>query len=237
VPFRAQGQLLKHRLAADLREEILTGRLEPGDPIVETQLAPKLGVAQASIREAINILAAEGFIEKEHGKSARVIQLTEDDIAGVYRIRAVLEGLAARLAAEEKADTTELEETLAGMTEAIRQGNLRGVIEKDATFHLQVAGLSGNRFLERQLRQILVPLFAFTMIRATKFGVSVEAWASGVDRHRLMIQAIRSGDPVFAEQTAIYAVGEFASVANEVWARNELNSGKPDTVVDVPASL
>jgi DNA-binding GntR family transcriptional regulator len=218
VPFSAQGQLLKHRLAAALREEILAGRLQPGDAVVETQLAPRLGVAQTSIREAINILVTEGFIEKEHGKSARVIQMTEEDVADVYRVRAVLEGLAARLAAESKAETAELEATLLAMREAIGQANLRGVIEKDLTFHLQLARLSGSRVLERQLRQVLVPLFAFTLIRATKLRAPVEAWGAGSDGHRLIVQAIRSGDPVFAEQTAIYAVREFAGVASQVWA-------------------
>lgn len=238
VPFRSQGQLLKHQLAAKLREEILAGRLMPGDAVVETQLAPKLGVAQASIREAINILISEGFIEKEHGKSARVIQMTEEAVQEAYRVRAVLEGLAARLVVESGAEPSGLETALEAMNQAVGRGDLRGVIEKDLTFHLELARLSGSRLLERHLRQILVPLFAFTLIRATKLGAPVQAWGAGSDGHRLIVKAIRSGDPVFAEQTAIYAVREFAGVASVVWAHGARDAtGKECAPLWVPGQV
>ena len=65
-PAAVPRGLLKENLAVQLREEILGGRLVPGEKIIEGRWARQLGVAQVSIREALNILAAEGFVTKGH---------------------------------------------------------------------------------------------------------------------------------------------------------------------------
>src|SRR5580765_3544655 len=67
--------LLKESLAAQLREAILSGKLTPGEKIVERRWAGHLGAAQVSVREALNILITEGFVTKGHGRSARVLRL------------------------------------------------------------------------------------------------------------------------------------------------------------------
>src|SRR5438105_3148361 len=91
--------LLKHTLAERLRAEIVKGVLRPGEKIVEGIWGRTLGVSQSSIREAINILANDGFITKPLGRSARVVSLSAEDVKQIYQMRGVLEGLAARLAA------------------------------------------------------------------------------------------------------------------------------------------
>src|ERR1700724_35604 len=96
--------LIKNHLSEQLRGEILNGSLKPGDRIVEGKWAAKFGVAQASIREAINILAQAGFVTKAPGRSARVIHLSETDVAHIYHLRGAIEGLAARLAAQVRQD-------------------------------------------------------------------------------------------------------------------------------------
>src|SRR5215475_5790329 len=96
-PARA---LLKENVAERLREEILAGRIVPGEKIVEGKWAREYGVAQISVREALNILVAQGFVTKGHGRSARALKLEKEDIIHIYQVRGVLEGLAARLIAE-----------------------------------------------------------------------------------------------------------------------------------------
>src|SRR5437879_124092 len=90
---------VKGNVAEYLLDEIINGRLKPGERIVEGRWAAKLQVAQASVREALNILAGRGFVEKELGRSARVTTLTEEDVAQIYDVRAALEALAARTVA------------------------------------------------------------------------------------------------------------------------------------------
>jgi DNA-binding transcriptional MocR family regulator len=84
---RESRALLKQSLAARLRDEILQGRIAPGPKIIEGRWARHFGVAQLSIREALNILAAEGFVTKRHGRGARVLTLTETDILHIDQIR------------------------------------------------------------------------------------------------------------------------------------------------------
>ena len=95
----ATNGLIKNLLSDKLRAEILNSSLKPGERIVEGKWAAKFGVAQASIREAINILAQEGFVTKAPNRSARVIHLSEIDVSHIYYLRGSIEGLAARLAA------------------------------------------------------------------------------------------------------------------------------------------
>ena len=87
--------LLKEHCCA-FREEILVGRIAPGEKIVEAD-----GHASMESRkfdpEALNILTAEGFVTKGHGRSARVLKLADPDIIHIYQLRGALEGLAARI--------------------------------------------------------------------------------------------------------------------------------------------
>src|ERR1700741_5671051 len=104
--------LIKNNLSHKLCAEILNGSLKPGERIVEGKWAAKFGVAQASIREAINILGQAGFVTKAPGRSARVIHLSERDVAHIYQLRGAIEGLAARLAAQSPQDVTALQVTM-----------------------------------------------------------------------------------------------------------------------------
>src|SRR5258708_16787182 len=114
--------LVKTNLADRLRREIVTGSLAPGERIVEGKWAVKFGVAQGSIREAINILMQDGFITKESGRSARVINLSEGDVAHLYDLRGAIEGLAAQLAAVAQPDFRRLQAAVHNMREAALAG-------------------------------------------------------------------------------------------------------------------
>src|SRR5258708_24097819 len=115
--LRTDG-LVKNNLAEELRKEILSGSLQPGMRIVEAKWAAKFGVAQASIREAINILAQAGFVTKAPGRSACVIHLSETDVAHIYQLRGAIEGLAVRLAAQSRQDLNVLQMTMDRMRES-----------------------------------------------------------------------------------------------------------------------
>src|SRR3569833_941128 len=109
----------KDNLAALFRDEIVSGRLAPGEKIVEVRWAKKLGLSLTSVREALNILSAEGFVQKGSGRTAQVTQLTDEDVVHSYELRAVMEGYAARIVAEKKPDLAPLEQALEDMRSAI----------------------------------------------------------------------------------------------------------------------
>jgi DNA-binding GntR family transcriptional regulator len=190
--------LIKDRLAAILREEIVSGRVQPGEPIVEGHWASKLGVAHASIREALNILTGEGFVEKGSGQSAKVTKLSMDDVIQLYDVRAALEGVAARLVAEKRPDLRGLDQAVADMSAAVACQNVMAYYERDLQFHLLIARKSGNRFLMQQIRWLLAPLFAFYVMR-----VHVDhpnpSWGYSLEEHRRIVEVLRTAEPAAAQ--------------------------------------
>ena len=81
-----------------LRDAILTGKLVPGERLMENQLAEKLGVSRTPVREALRMLELENLVELVPRKGAQVLDMTEKDIVNILEIRSALEGLATSLA-------------------------------------------------------------------------------------------------------------------------------------------
>lgn len=211
--------LIKQSLAAKLREEIIEGHLAPGQRIIEGYWARKFGVAQTSVREAINLLISEGFATKASGRSARVTSYSEADIAQIYELRGALEGLAARLTTQIQPDLDPLETALKELRKATKGEDIRILIEADLNFHLRLCELSGNRFLYSQIRTLLIPLFAFVAMRVVQSHQTAEAWESDLDRHKRIIELIREGDPFAAEFAVRGAMQQFARRADAIWQR------------------
>ncbi len=103
--MRTKSRVLIHpnlssRIYELLKEDILRGKVSSGDHLSESQLALELGVSRIPVREAISRLAQEGIVEVLPRRGAFVADLSEEQIIELYDVREVLEGLAARLAAE-----------------------------------------------------------------------------------------------------------------------------------------
>jgi DNA-binding GntR family transcriptional regulator len=207
-----RSTLTKDSIAALIREQIITGKLRPGELIVERNWALQLDVAQASIREAINILAAEGFIKKRSGSSAKVTKLTLEDVAQIYKVRSVLEGLAARLLVENQAELQDLEQAVADIRSAAVCNNMRALSDRDLKFHQLLTRKSGNNFLAETHTRLLVPLFAFAVVRVQQEPAWIRHWkACAVDEHQEIIEAIRSGEPSNAEQRVRFVIDTMAN--------------------------
>ena len=210
--------LLKENIAARLREEILAGRIIPGQKIIEGRWARQYGVAQVSIREALNILTVEGFVSKGHGRSARVVKLGDADIIHLYQVRGALEGLAARIITERKLPLDDIEAAFAGLQAAVRSNDLRRVIGAVQHFHLLLLEKPGNPFLQEHGRRLVIPLYAFTLIRALAKHLDTSAWAQQISKHQLIVDVLQLGNPSLAEQTLIYVTNSFLDAALTVWA-------------------
>jgi len=222
--FSGNG-LVKHDLADRLRTEIMNGSLPSGDRIVEGKWAQKFGVAQGSIREAINILALEGFINKAAGRSARVVHLTEAGVAQLYELRGALEGLAARLAATRRPDLSKLETAVAGMRRAASEGNCEALLQDDLQFHLQLCELSGNPFIVEQSRRLLVPFFAFVRMRVATSGQTTSPWDKDLEAHQRIIDLLREGEDDVAELYVKKAMARFAKNAYDNWQNRSSDVG------------
>jgi DNA-binding GntR family transcriptional regulator len=221
----ATSGLIKDQLSDQLRAEILSGSLKPGERIVEGKWAAKYGVAQASIREALNILAQAGFVTKAPGRSARVIHLSETDVAHIYQLRGAIEGLAARLVAQSRQDLNVLQATMDAMRESARTGDRDRLIDCDLLYHLVLCELSRNPYLIEHARRILVPLFAFVRMRVSASGQSTSAWQKDLEAHQKTIDFIREGESEVAEQYVKRVMERFAKAAYDYWEKREVNAG------------
>lgn len=209
---------VKDSVAAVLRQEIFGGSLQPGTRIAEGKWAKRLGVAQSSIREAINTLVGEGVLEKGSGRSARVTLLGPDEIRQIYQFRAVIEGYAARVVTEMKADLSDLDQLIADMRAALDCRNVEAFYERDLRFHMRLCEKSANQYMAQSLHRMIVPLFAFVVIRIHARYDDPGPWERSIEQHRQMLQAIRSGDPALAEQQVRHSIACFSIHTAEVIA-------------------
>jgi DNA-binding GntR family transcriptional regulator len=200
---------VKDNLAAYFRQEIISGRLAPGEKIVEVKYAKLLKLSQTSVREAINILLAEGFVQKGSGRTAQVTELTDADITHSYELRAVLEGYCARVMAHKKIDVGELEQTLSDMRSAVECHNVKAFFERDLQFHLLLAEKTENHMLVQTLKRIIVPLFAFVVMRVHGARTQENQWDRSLEQHKRIIDAIKTHDPVFAERLVTQTISAF----------------------------
>jgi DNA-binding GntR family transcriptional regulator len=217
----AAGALVKSALADRLRREISSGVLAPGVRIIEGTWSRKLGVAQGSIREAINLLAQEGFVTKVSGRSARVVNLNEQDVLDLYDLRAAMEGLAARLAATRRADVTELQEAVDAMHRMTAKNRTPELVDADRDFHLELCRLSGNPHLVEHASRVILPFFAFARIRVIASGQDTSAWDHDLEEHQRIVDLVREGEGDVAEMYTRRMLERFSKAAYSNWGKTQ----------------
>jgi len=139
-----------------LRQAILEGELAPGRRLRSDALAGELNVSRTPVREALRKLEAEGLVEAS--RSALVVrQLTEEDLTEIFYVREALEGMAARLAAENatRAELDELAALVEDMGTVAACGDVAGLRELTGEFHALVCRASHNKRLIRSLTGLL----------------------------------------------------------------------------------
>src|SRR6266568_4607564 len=116
---------LRTQIKEILLARILNGEYQPGDRLVEMQIAQEFGTSQAPVRESLRELEALGFVESEPYRGTRIREVTKAELAEIYPVRAALEEVAARAAAKRLTGSVEaLEVELAAMQRAAEKGDL-----------------------------------------------------------------------------------------------------------------
>lgn len=189
---------LTQQAAAIIKDRILTGELSPGERLVEQQLAKALGVGQNVIREALIDLAHRGFVRRETNRGTYVMSLTQAEAIKLGQVRAVLEVLAvemaARRAAHEPLDFSELDRRLAQMKAAALAQNREEYYHHDLKFHEALWNLADNPFLSQALEQIVAPLFAFFIMLYMRRTDSVDSALEAVATHERVVQHLKDAD-------------------------------------------
>jgi DNA-binding GntR family transcriptional regulator len=140
----------KAELAArTLREAIQGGQIQPGTRLVLQELSADLGMSYTPIREALRQLQSEGLVSYRAHYGTIVTEYSRERAEEIYRLRAVLEPLAASLAAAHASDSqlAGIEGALAKLTEAIAEGRLDDVPELNAILHRLITAAAGSEIL------------------------------------------------------------------------------------------
>ncbi len=182
---------------ATLREAIRDGRLAQGQRLVVADVKDLLGVSAGPVREAIRRLTGEGLVDVVPHKGAIVRRFSSNDVREIFEAREVVEGLAARLAAE-KIDQGDNRRRLKacrdGMKRAARDG--LAYIQHNQEFHRLVYELADNRRVAELADQLTLPIYRLQYHRLmdpAHIGVSMA-------EHAALIDAILAGDGARAEQ-------------------------------------
>lgn len=211
--------LIKHTLAEQLRTEIVRGALQPGEKIVEGVWGRTFGVSQGSIREAINILAKQGFVTKALGRSARVVSLSAEDVTQIYQLRGALEGLAAKLAAERGCNTAKLDEALETMQHSAKADKVAVLLDANLAFHMEICRLSENPYLIESAVRILLPFFSFVKIRAIASGQSASLWHKDFPAYRRIVELVKEGEGEVVEQYIKKVMVRVSATAYDSWEK------------------
>lgn len=185
------------RIADHLRAAILGGEIGPGERVRQEDVAQRLGASRLPVREALRMLAAEGLIEHETNKGARVPRLGMHELDVIYQIRERLEPLAI---AESIPNLTEADlRALDDIQERIEaDGEVDRFMELDREFHL----LTYTGCRTGQLTAMVTRLWNSTQHyrRAfVKLSGPSRRWVINAE-HRLLLDAVRRRDPTDAER-------------------------------------
>jgi DNA-binding GntR family transcriptional regulator len=171
-----------------LSREILSGRTEPGERLVEEQLTRRLGISRAPLREALRLLAQQGLVEHTPRRGVRVATLSDDDVRELYEVRDVLERHAIAIMPD-KPDLTDLRAAL----ERMHSGDRFAVADAHRRFHVEVVALGGNRQLTALYESVLVRLQLYMAVNLRR-EAEVADPSEGVHRHERLLRALEEGN-------------------------------------------
>ncbi|KAA6212999.1 GntR family transcriptional regulator [Streptomyces albofaciens JCM 4342] len=197
VPKLERPGPLRERVYEALLELITTRALRPGQHLVESELAGHLGVSRQPVREALQRLNTEGWVDLRPAQGAFVHEPTEEEADQLFTVRTLLEAEAARLAAANAgpAGIAELEALCDKGERAVRDDDVETAVATNAEFHAKVMALAGNRVLADLAAQVGRRVRWYYTPVARQRGK--RSWAE----HRELIEAITARDE--ARATAV----------------------------------
>ncbi|MGQ0848571.1 MAG: GntR family transcriptional regulator [Actinomycetota bacterium] len=190
---------LSQKIAAEIKSAILTGRFRPGDRLIEEDLAAELDVSRNPVREALRSLSSAGFVEIVPRRGASVAVLDTRSVTELFEVRAALEALAARLAAQRIApeQLLDMEAVVERGTATASAGRFEELPPLNSEFHAAVAKATGNARLQ-SLIETVRDTIQWVYSRNIRER-AIDSWFE----HRGLLDAIRHGDPEIAAHLAL----------------------------------
>ena len=203
---RSLSDQIKDRLI----DAITSGRLKPGDRLVEVKIAEDMQTSQAPVREALRALDSLGLIEMRRNRGAMVRAFGETELRNINAVRAELEGLAAEIAAKDQGDiASELLELCEQMSVSVAKGNKDEFVDLNDRFHRTIVEASAN--------DVLIDMWNTLEIRArTAVNVarSKRPLEVAVQEHFAIARGIQNKDAGAARRNMTKHISSVVDVAN-----------------------
>jgi DNA-binding GntR family transcriptional regulator len=179
------------QVVAHVKESIRSGRLAPGQRLLESELTGRLGVSRGPVREALAQLQVEGFIDVAPHRGARVHQMSRDEMVDLFHVRALLAAEAARLAASrigEGDGRARLEAELERQHALRTNSDLSAYAAANVGFHTLIDEICGNQLLASLLDQLQTRVGPFLSLAQSR------GRQRALEHHVAIAEAILDGD-------------------------------------------
>jgi len=181
------------RVFEQLSDAIISGKIAAGSKISEPDLAKKFNVSRAPLREAIGRLEACNLVTRKPNVGARVVELSFKELIEIYRIREALEGMAARMAAENMND-----EEIAQLRQMLSEEQIGQANESDMNHDFHYAIVQGSR--NSRLNHLLCDdLYSLLRMYRMQLGRANSQHSNANAEHRAILDAISEHDGEMAE--------------------------------------
>lgn len=188
---------LKMEAVKQIKEAIQSGKLRPGDRLVESVLAKEMNISRFPVREAILFLEKEGMVVTAPFKGTYVSQFDEKDLDELYTLRSALEELAIGILMEKisSQEIEKLESILKAMEKATRKGKA-SLVAEDMRFHRTICEVSGHRRLLEIWLTLTDQLWSYIALEEDSY----ERGDRLLQTHDPVIEAIKKGDRLAAQK-------------------------------------
>jgi DNA-binding GntR family transcriptional regulator len=189
---------LDQQVYETLLEAILSFKLEPGAPLVESALARQLGVSKTPVRAALQRLEIELFVKQDRNYRYSVADFSVEDVYDVYLVRSRLEGLVVYLATPHLTpeDFEQATALVANAEEALDNGDNKLCADLGSQFHRLLRSPVKNEFLLDSLRRLNAHIERGRRLAALDQAISRHS----VETHRLILEAVILRERELAEQ-------------------------------------
>lgn len=218
-------QTLREKILETIRDAILKGSMKPGERVSEPDLAERFGISRTPIREAFRQLESEGYLEVIPRKGAVVASLSERDVEEFYAIKILLEGFAARMAADNLSakDIERLETINERLKQIAKEGDVKTFFRVHNEFHEVFIKAAGNEKLYEMINQLVM---RFKRLRLASLSQPGRMEIS-VEEHRNMIEAFRNRDGDRADNLVRHA----ATIGADVLIQSMSQADKAESKV------
>jgi DNA-binding GntR family transcriptional regulator len=183
---------IRQRIYHHLREQLLSGEIPPREHLIEARIAREIGTSRTPVREALHSLELEGLIESIPRVGYLVKPMSEQEVAEICEIRAVIEELAARWAMEKAREKLiiELEKNVSLSEDKVLKGDPKKFVDMDAQFHEIISKHSGSQRLLEMAQTLRRHMLRYRI----QSIYLVDNVLRAIDGHKGILRAIKEGN-------------------------------------------